>query len=394
MTKFIGRQFDIGIGKESTRATPVVASFWMPDVSLTIDDKVRVTKNESSVGVIEDGVGQDMTGRFSEATLEGRVTDVCFGLILSTLMGTEAKSTVSGESVVYDHKFTVLQTAQHPSVSLSVFEPNASTGMVFPLGMLDSLDLTLELDKYAMYKAVYKANTHAAQANTVAYTNENPFRPQDATFGVAPTLPGANGTLTGTGTCATTIHVTGLSINTSLLQVGMTVVGTNIPVGATIATIVSGTAFDLSAASTGTASSYTFGPATIALKKVQLQFKKNTEDDQVLGNLDPIDRLNKAFAVSGSFELYYTDRTWIDTVMLGDLYKALQFKLINTTVGLGSTSFPTLTINLARTKLQEVSRKVDLKGIVSQTIKFTAFYSLSDTEMLDITLRNLQSTTY
>lgn len=63
---------------------------------------------------------------------------------------------------------------------------------------------------------------------------------------------------TATGTAASTIHVTGLSINTASLQVGMTVIGANIPSGATVASIVSSNAFDLSIASTGTVGTLTF----------------------------------------------------------------------------------------------------------------------------------------
>lgn len=392
MTKFIGQQFNIGIGKESTRGTAVVASYWLPNTTLTVDDKIKVAKDETSIGVIEAGVGQEVSQRMSEATIEGRATDQGFGLILMSLMGTDTVGAV--ETGVKDHVFTVLQTAQHPALSISVYEPNGSTGLVYPLGMLDSLELTIDLDKYIMYKAVYKANRNASQANTTSYVAENAFRPQDFTIGFAPSLAGAKGTLAATGTAATTIHVTGLSINTSLLQVGMTVTGTNIPANTTIATIVSGTAFDLSAASTGAASSYTFGPALVSIKKASLSFKKNVEEDEVLGSLDPVDRLNKQFAVSGSVELFYTDRTFIDTVLLGDLYKAIQMKAVNSGVTLGTTSKPTLTINLARTKLTEVSRKIDDKGIVSQTLKFEAFYSLSDTEMVDITLRNAVTSSY
>lgn len=386
-TKFIGRQFDIGIGKESTRGTATTATYWLPDTSIAIDDKIKVAKDISSIGVIEEGVGQETSNRYSEATIEGRVADQGFGLLMLSLMGTDTVGAV--ESGVKDHVFTVAQNAQHPSLTMCVFEPNASTGLAYPLGMIDSLDVTYELDKYAMYKTVIKANRNASQSNTVAFVAENGFRPQDMTFGYAPTLAGANGTLTATGTAATTVHVTACSINPQVkLQVGMTVTGTNIPVGATVAVIVSSTAYDLSIATTGAIGSQTFGPVPVNLKKVQLSFKKNLEDDEVLGSIDPADRLNKAFQVSGSFELYYTDRSFIDTIMLGDIYKAINFKAVNSAVLIGAASHPSFTINMARVKLSEVSRKIDNAGIVSQTIKFTSFYSIPDTEMLDITLRN------
>ena len=326
-TKFIGRQFNIGIGKESTRGTPVAATSWLPKTSLTIDDKIKTAKNESSIGVIEDGVGQEISNRYSEATIEGRISDIGFGLILMSAMGTDTVGAV--ETGVKDHVFTVLQSAQHPCLSISVTEPNAGSGLVYPLGMLESLTMNFDLDKYASYKATYKANKNASQSNTASFTStENAFRPQDGTFKMASALSGLA------------------------------------------------------------------GATAISIKKLQVDIKKNTEDDEVLGNIDPIDRLNKQFACEGSFELFYTDRTQIDTNMLGDIYQAISFTVINTAVTIGATSHPTLTVRLARTKLTEVSRKIDNNGIVTQTIKFKGFYSQGDTEMLDITLRNTQTTSY
>ena len=63
---------------------------------------------------------------------------------------------------------------------------------------------------------------------------------------------------TATGTGNSTIHITGLSISTKLLHVGMSVSGTNVPTGATIVSIVSTTAFDLSAPTTGAVGTMTF----------------------------------------------------------------------------------------------------------------------------------------
>lgn len=326
MTKFSGAQFNIGIGKESSRATPVAAAYWLPKTSLTVDDKVKVAKNETTVGVIEEGVGQEVSNRNSEAVLEGRVTDQSFGLLLMATMGTDTVGAV--ETGVKDHAFTVLQNAQHPALSISVTEPNAGSGLVYPLGMVDSLEIMFELDKYVMYKATLKANRNAAQSNTAAYVTENAFRPQDMTFKLASALSGLA------------------------------------------------------------------GASAISIKKGQISIKKNTEDDEVLGSVDPADRLNKRMAVEGTFELFYTDRTHIDTDMLGDIFQAMSFTVKNTAVTIGAVSNPTLTVRLARVKYNEVARKIDNNGIVSQTIKFKAFYSLSDTEMLDITLRNTVTTSY
>jgi hypothetical protein len=325
MAKFLGRQFSIGVGKEGTRGTKTSATAWLPDATLSVDDKIKVVKDETSVGVIEQGVGQDITSQYSEASIEGRVTDTTFGHILMALMGTDTKATTSGESTVYDHTFSVSQSAQHPSYSLCVHSPNDD--LAYPLGMLSTLDLTFDLDKYATYKAAFRANKSQSQSNTPSFSAENAFRPQDISVAYA-------------------ANISGLGSATS-----------------------------------------------VSAKKVTLSFKKNPEDDQVLGSADPADRLNKQFQCDGTIELYYSDRTFIDTIMLGDLYKALRITLANPTT-IGSTSSPTVQITLARLKLSEVARKVDNSGITSQTLKFTAFYSISDSKMLTILLRNTQSTAY
>lgn len=327
-TKFIGRQFNVGIGKESARGTAVVASYWLPWATVSIDDEIKVAKDETSIGVIEAGVGQEITTFLSKGSIEGRMTDQGLGLLLMATMGTDTVGAV--ESGVKDHAFTVLQTAQHPSLTFLVVEPNSNSGSGYgyPLGMIDELQLMFELNKYAMYKASFRANKGATKATTTSYTVENAFRPQDGVFKMASALSGLS------------------------------------------------------------------GASAINIKKLDVTIKKNIEEDTVIGNTSPVDRLNREFMVSGSFELFYSDRTQIDTNMLADLQQAISITFINSAVTIGSTSHPTFTLRLAKTKLESVARKVDLKGIVMQTIKFTAFYSISDSEMIDITLRNTVTSSY
>lgn len=460
MSKFIGPQYSVGIGKEATRGTAVAATYWVPWTSLTIDDKIKSAKDETSIGVIESGVGQEVTMYTSQCQLEGNIDDAGFGLILKSLMGGEAAVQLVGDTTVYDHNFTVSQSAQHPALSISVYGPNEGSGLVYPLSMLESLDLTFELDKYSTFKATYKSNKNTTQSNTVAFVTANKFRPQDGVFNYSPRLTGLLKTISGTGTASSSIHVTSssistdllkvgqtviganvpagttivtivsatafdlsqattgalgtfvvgslgatgtaatttavtaLSINTNLIQVGMTVTGVNVPVGATVAAIVSASAFTLSAATTGNMAAIMFGPVATNIKKFQVSFKKNTEDDEVIGNTSPVDRYNKAFMCSGSFEIYYDSRYLIDTVMLGDIYEAIAITMVNSNVTIGSAANPTFIFRAARTKLTEVARKFSDKDITMATFKFECFYSLADAEMLDITLRNLVSAVY
>lgn len=388
MTVFIGRLFNIGIGKESTRGTAVAATYWVQKTDFEAEDKINTVVDDASIGIIEDAQTQEITQKYSEGSLSGRITDLTFGLLLLATHGTDTVGSV--ESGVKDHVFTVLETAQHPSLTLVVNEPNATStsSLSYGLTMIDSLNIHVEVQKWATYKAAFRGNTPTTASATVAFTQENGFNPQYCAISFAPTLAGTQGTLAATGTASSTVNVTALSINTNLLQVGMTVTGTNVPAGATVAAIVSATAFTLSAATTGAMSSITFGGVVVSARMFDLTISKNTEDDTTIGSLSAVDRYNKQFVVEGSFEIVYKDRSQIDTIMLGDLQKAVRLVAKNTSVLIGAASAPTLTIDLPKCKFQEVARTDNNNDIMLQTVKFKAYYSVPDTAMIKTTLRN------
>lgn len=327
MSKHIGRVFSVGIGKESSRGTAVAPTYWLPKMSFSHDDKVDQVQNEASIGTIHDTENAHVVGKASEGEISGRIADTSFGLALLGALGSVAAPSLVATGV-YDHVFSVLESAQHPCFTIGVAGPNESTGLRYTLSMIDSLEMTFELQKYAMYKMSYRGNKNASGANTASFSVENIFLPQHGVAKIATNLAG------------------------------------------------------LGAAS------------AIQIKKAQIKIAKNIDDDQVIGSLDAIDRLNRQFAIEGQLELTYEDRSYIDTIMLGDLAKAIRLSFINTDVTIGSASNPTITIDLAQVKLSEVARKIDNNEIVTQTVSFKAYYSIADSKMIVATLRNTRNTQY
>ena len=333
MTKFIGRKRNVGIGKETVRGTAVPATYWTPVMEFKNDDKIKQVINESSTGVIEDANGADITMKMSEGELTGRINDTAFGLILLGSLGSEplAPVVVGGETIVYDHTFAVLESAQHPTLTVAIEEPNATgaSGLRYALGAIDSLEIAMELEKYATYTIAFRGNSNTTGTNTPSYSaSEDIFLPQHGEVKFASNLAGLTG-------------------------------ATAIPV-----------------------------------KKVTLKIAKNLEDDQVIGDIQAVDRLNKQFAVEGTVELLYTDRTYINTDLLGDLAQAMRIRLANTSVTLGVSSNPELTIDMASVKLSEVAIDQANNDLVKQTLSFKAFYSLTDASMVTAVLRNLVATSY
>lgn len=329
MAKLIGRVFNVGIGKETTRGTAVAPSFWLPKMSFSHDDKVERVQNESSIGTIHDTEDSHVVGKISEGEISGRIADTSFGLFLLGGLGSVASPSLVATGV-YDHVFSVLESSQHPSFTIGVVggNGNETTGLRYTLAMIDSLELTFELQKYAMYKATYRGNKNATGSNTASYSAENIFLPQHGVVKIATDLSGLS------------------------------------------------------------------GASAIQVKKANIKISKNIEDDQVIGAIDAVDRLNRQIVVEGQLELMYEDRSYIDTIMLGDLSKALRVSFINTDVTIGASSNPTITVDLAKIKLQEVARKIDNNEFITQTVSFKAYYSIADSKMITATLRNTRSSSY
>lgn len=136
------------------------------------------------------------------------------------------------------------------------------------------------------------------------------------------------------------------------------------------------------------------GASAINMRKMVITINRNIEEDYNIGSLAATDRLNKQLAIEGMVELVYDDRSFIDTIMLGDLTKAIRLKMTNTGVTLGSTSRPDVQIDLHSVKLTEVARKLDNDGIVTQAVSFKAFYNTTDSAMVTATVRNTQTASY
>lgn len=188
MTKFIGRLADIGIAKEGTRGTAeAAADFYLPKVSLSIDDGIEQAVDESSVGVIEDSTGASVVAKFAEGEIEGNIYDKSFGLILLAALGSVSTSGPS-ETTVYTHSFSVLQSAQHPSLTLFLDDPNQD--YKYALAMLTSLELDVMLGQYARYKAQFRSKVGATATLSPSYSAENHFLPQHGSLKTASDLSG------------------------------------------------------------------------------------------------------------------------------------------------------------------------------------------------------------
>lgn len=188
MTKAIGRLVNLGIGKESTRGTAVAPTYWLFKSDLNYQEKFEQAVEDSSVGVIADAIDAQITKKWAEGSFGGDIKDKSIGLILLSLFGSVSSALKSGESIVYEHTFSLGNSAQHPSLTLGIDDPWQD--YQFALAMIEGLEIKYERGKFVAFSANFKSKKGATATLTASYSAENSFRPQDFTLKMASNLSG------------------------------------------------------------------------------------------------------------------------------------------------------------------------------------------------------------
>lgn len=151
MTKYVGRLIKVGVARETTRGAGASSIYQLPQTSFSFDDKIVQARSVGSLGNLADSEESFVTTKYGQGDLEGEVRSKSFGLLLYAMLGSYS---VSGPvDSAYTHSFIVNQSNQHQSLSFVVNDPN--TTELYKLVMLDSLEITAELDQVIVFVASF-----------------------------------------------------------------------------------------------------------------------------------------------------------------------------------------------------------------------------------------------
>lgn len=192
MAKLIGRQYSVGVGKESSRGTAVASAMWVPHIDLDFEDRVKTAINEVSIARIEGSDGEEVTAKYGEVTLGSKILDQTLGYFLLSLMGTVGSVAKSApNTAVYDHTFSVAQSTQHQSLTLALKSTNDDVAI--PNAVVDSLKITADMNNYVMFEAHALGKPSASASSTVSITAQNHFTNKHVTFKNASAQSGLDG---------------------------------------------------------------------------------------------------------------------------------------------------------------------------------------------------------
>lgn len=251
MTKFAGRRGSLALAIEDTRGVaPTSANdyFWVPFSTLSFKDTVEEAREEQAMGVLADSDSKFVVMKMGEGEIEAELYDKALGVILAGVMG--ALPSTSGSNP-YTHAYTLSNSNQHQSVAIYWKDPDRSD--MFKLGMVDSLQISVEPNGKVQWTVGFKSKT------ADEWTSQTPV-------------------LTALGSKFLHQH----------LQVRL-------------------------ASAVGSLSAAT----PISLKNLELNINKNTVFDSVMGTVEPEDILNQQISVEGTIELNLEDDTYRDYMLNG-----------------------------------------------------------------------------
>ena len=190
MTKFLGRLASVAIAKEASRGTPEsTPDFWIPTVTLSLDDEIEQVVDESAIAVIEDGTEAEIVSKIAVGSMEGNVGVDSIGLILLNVFG--SVSTGGPTDSAYTHTYNVGQDAQHDSLTFFINEANQD--WQYGNGMISDFVLDVVLGTYAKFTAGFRAVAGVADSLTTSFAAETRFLPQHGTFKMASAQSGLDG---------------------------------------------------------------------------------------------------------------------------------------------------------------------------------------------------------
>lgn len=242
MSKHVGRRGTLAFAKESSRGTIATANrLWVPRSTISFDDRTESAREQEGLGKIADSDSNFVVQQMAEGEIESMLDDKALGIILTSLLGS---SPVIAGGPTYTHTYTLSNSNQHQSLSILYQDPDIS--QVFPLGVVDSLKITIEQNAIVMYTVGFKSRVG------------RDWTVQTADF---------------------------TALGTKFLHQHLI--------------------FKLASAIGGLS-----GSSAISLKNLELTISANTKFDSVLGTVEPEDILGQSFSVEGTMTLNKEDQTY------------------------------------------------------------------------------------
>lgn len=197
----------MGLGKETTAGIAVAPTHWIPQQDFTVEDTIERIYDESGIGTRYKGFAGDTSMVSAAGNINGLVYDRTFGLIALAAMGSVSTAAHGSATGVKVHTFSTASSVP----SFTIGSKDGNENVRYPYSMLNTLEINVDQGQYATFNSAWLSRKSGTASNTVAFTDENRFRPQDVTIKIADSVA-----LLGAAT-ALRVKSLAISINNNLI---------------------------------------------------------------------------------------------------------------------------------------------------------------------------------
>lgn len=320
-----GEDVNIGVGREAVRGTPVAMGVFIPGrTPAGIVAQLEKVAVRETRGTKMPSQGSETVQKRAGGSLEFNLRNSSIGYLLLSLLGSVSSALKGGESAVYNHTFSLL--ASNPQ------HPSLTLGLSqpgiqdyeYPLSLVKSLEIRTPVDDLVNATAEFISSKE--QEKTPAYSPT--FASNDYYFRHQDITIKLASTLAGLGAAS-----------------------------------------------------------AIKVKDFSMTIDNGARVNQNVSEINPSDVLATIITISGSIELDQLNKTHHDSFVNGT-YQALRLTLARTDVTIGTSSNPTLQIDLPKVSFESFDPNRAIDDIVSEKINFTAHYSISDASGIVCVLTN------
>lgn len=170
----LGRQVAYGFGKESVAGTAVAATHTLNQLEFALNPMSEYVNNESAYGVVERTNSSTVTRKWSEGSLEAKLTSDTGGHLLLGVFGSVSTGdNADANAAVKDHTFSINQNIAGQSYTLYRKDSLATTR--YALARFGETEISMELDDYVKITADVMAKKGSSTTFTPARTSETEF---------------------------------------------------------------------------------------------------------------------------------------------------------------------------------------------------------------------------
>ena len=137
MAKITGRLVPLGLGKQTTRGTPVsTPTAWIPRTTFSFADMPENVENEANINTLDTAFDKQNVLFKADGSVEGNTNLTDIGHFLTAFFG---NPTTTGASPNYTHTFKMIQTSL--SQQYTIFVKDGAGERSFGNGVITALNL-------------------------------------------------------------------------------------------------------------------------------------------------------------------------------------------------------------------------------------------------------------